>query len=74
MTGAVMPLHSTMSGIQFLTDEAGHRTAVLIDLKRNRVLWEDFYDTLLASKRWNEPRESLADVRCKLIKSGTLNG
>ena len=63
-----------MSGIQVLTDEAGHKTAVLIDLKRNRVLWEDFYDTLLASKRRNEPRESLAEVRHKLIKAGMLNG
>ena len=63
-----------MPGIQFLTDEAGHKTAVLIDLKRNRVLWEDFFDTLLASKRWNEPRESLADVRRKLNKADKLNG
>ena len=63
-----------MRGIQFLTDEAGHKTAVLIDLKRNRVLWEDFYDTLLARKRRNEPRESLAEVRRKLIKAGKLNG
>ena len=63
-----------MSGIQFLTDETGHKTAVLIDLKRNRVLWEDFYDTLLARKRRNEPRESLAEVRRKLIKAGKLNG
>ena len=63
-----------MSGIQFLTNEAGHKTAVLIDLKRNRVLWEDFYDTLLARKRRNEPRESLAEVRHKLNKADKLNG
>ena len=63
-----------MNGIQFLTDEAGHKTAVLIDIKRNRVLWEDFYDTLLASKRCNEPRESLDDVRRKLNQGGKLNG
>ena len=63
-----------MTGIQFLTNEAGHKTAVLIDLKRNRVLWEDFYDTLLARKRRNEPHESLAEVRRKLNKAGKLNG
>ena len=63
-----------MSGIQFLTNEAGHKTAVLIDLKRNRVLWKDFYDALLATKRRNESRESLAEVRRKLIKAGKLNG
>ena len=63
-----------MSGIQFLIDETGHRTAVMIDLKRNKAVWEDFYDTLLARKRRNEPRESLAEVRRKLIKAGKLNG
>lgn len=63
-----------MSGIQFLADEAEHKTAVLIDLKRNRGLWEDFSDTLLASKRRNGSREPLADVRRKLIKAGKLNG
>ena len=63
-----------MSGIQFLTDEAGYKTFVLIDLTRNRVLWENFYDTLLATKRRNEPRESLTDVRHKLIKVAKLNG
>ena len=63
-----------MSGIQFLTDETGHKMAVLIDLKRNRVLCEDFYDTLLIRKRRNEPREPLADVRRKLVKADKLNG
>jgi hypothetical protein len=63
-----------MSGIQFLVDETGHRTAVMIDLKRNKALWEDFYDTMVAKKRRNEPRESLATVRQKLIKAGKLNG
>ena len=63
-----------MTGIQFLTNEAGHKTAVLIDLKRNRVLWEDFYHTLLATKRRNEPPESPAEVRCKLNKADKLNG
>ena len=63
-----------MTGIQFLTNEAGHKTAVLIDLKRNRVVWEDFYHMLLARKRRNEPRESLAEVRRKLNKAGKLNG
>jgi len=30
-----------MSGIQFLTDEKGRKTAVLIDLKKHRAIWED---------------------------------
>lgn len=63
-----------MSGIQFLVDETGHKTAVVIDLKRNKAVWEDFYDTLLAKRRANEPRESLAAVRRKLVKAGKLHG
>ncbi len=63
-----------MSGVQFLIDEAGHKTAVVIDLKRNKALWEDFYDTLLAKRREKEPRESLDAVRRKLVRTGKLNG
>ena len=63
-----------MSGIQFLIDKGGHKTAVMIDLKHNKAVWEDFYDALLAKKRSKETRESLADVRRKLIKAGKLHG
>ena len=37
-----------MEGIQFLTNERGKETAVLIDLKEYGELWEDFYDSLVA--------------------------
>jgi len=59
-----------MSGISFLVDERGHKTAVMIDLKRYGRVWEDFYDTLLATSRKGEPRESLDEVsrRLKLRK------
>ena len=63
-----------MRGIQFLTDEAGRKTSVLIDLERNRMVWEDYYDTLLARKRRSQPRESLADVHRKLNQAGKLHG
>ena len=38
-----------MQGIQFLIDDKGHKTAVLIDLKEHGELWEDIYDSLVAS-------------------------
>lgn len=63
-----------MSGVQFVIDESGHKTAVVIDLKRNKAVWEDFYDTILAKRRAKEPRESLEAVRRKLSKAGKLNG
>lgn len=54
-------------GIDFVVDEAGEKKAVLIDLKKHRDLWEDFYDTLLAQERQNEPRETLDDVRKRVL-------
>jgi hypothetical protein len=32
-----------MEGIQYVLDDKGEKTAVLIDLKKHRELWEDFY-------------------------------
>ena len=40
-----------MKGVQFLVDERGNKSAVLIDLKKHRDLWEDFYDRAVASSR-----------------------
>jgi hypothetical protein len=37
-------------------------------------VWEDFYDVLLARRRAHEPRESLASVKRRLIRSGKLRG
>ncbi len=63
----------SMSGIQFLVDEQGEKTAVVISLKKHGELWEDFYDALLAAQRENEPAESLADVKKRLRKQGKLS-
>jgi hypothetical protein len=62
-----------VEGIQFVTDAAGEKTAVLIDLKRYSEIWEDFYDVLLARQRAKEPRECLESVRERLERRGTLN-
>ena len=56
-----------MKGVQFVVDEQGEKKAVLIDLRQNKQLWEDFYDTALAKEREVEPRESLEDVRRKVF-------
>jgi hypothetical protein len=60
-----------MSGITFMVDSHGKKTAAVIDLRRHRRLWEDFYDTVLAESRAHEPRESLDFVkrRLKLAKA-----
>ncbi len=56
-----------MKGVQFLVDERGIKTGVLIDLKKNGKLWEDFFDLALARDRLQEPRESLQTVKDQLI-------
>ena len=55
-----------MKGVRFITSNRGKQTAVLIDLKRNAALWEDFYDRALAESRAHEPRESLLSVKERL--------
>lgn len=59
-----------MKGVDYLVDESGTRKAVVIDLTENGELWEDFYDAALAEERRDEPRESLAEVRDRLARSG----
>lgn len=63
-----------MQGIQYVTDEKGQRVAVIIDLKKYGDLWEDFYDSLTARLRSNEPRETLDSVKKRLHKQGKLDG
>ncbi len=63
-----------MDGINYVTNEEGKRVAVLIDLKKNGELWEDFYDGLIAKTRQNEPRQSIESVKQSLIEKGKLRG
>jgi hypothetical protein len=55
-------------GIQFLVDERGDRSAVVIDLRKHRRVWEDFYDVLVARSRAREPRLSWKSVRIGAAK------
>jgi hypothetical protein len=48
-------------------NENGEKQAVIIDLKQHRALWEDFYDALLAQERQQEPRETLDEVKQRVL-------
>jgi heterodisulfide reductase subunit A-like polyferredoxin len=63
-----------MKGIQYVVDEAGEKTAVMIDLREYGELWEDFYDRVVAHSRQDEPRESLESVKESLRRHGKLDG
>lgn len=57
-----------MKGVEFVVDDKGKKKAVVIDLEKHGALWEDFCDVLKAQERENEPRESLASVKRKILK------
>ena len=62
-----------MEGIQFVTNDKGQKIAVMIDLRKYGELWEDFYDSITARLRANEPRETLESVKEHLRRQGILN-
>jgi len=57
-----------------MIDNKGNKTAVVIDLKKHKDLWEDFYDGMIARIRSDEPRESFEMVKKKLQLKGKLRG
>lgn len=57
-----------MTGISYLVDESGRKTAVILDLRKHRRLWEDIHDRLLIESRRGEPRESLERVKRRLAQ------
>ncbi|MDE1163254.1 MAG: hypothetical protein PW792_15125 [Acidobacteriaceae bacterium] len=63
-----------MTGVQFLTDEKGNKTAAVIDLKVHKALWEDIQDVLVSRARRTEKSTSLAKVKASLVASGKLRG
>jgi hypothetical protein len=63
-----------MTGIQFLTDGKGRRTAAVIDLNKHKALWEDIQDVLVSRSRRHEKGIPLEKVKADLIKRGKLRG
>lgn len=60
-----------MNGVQYLIDENGERTAVVIDLRKLGELWEDFYDRAVAESRTKQPRESLSSVKKRIARQSS---
>ena len=51
-----------MKGVQYFFDDKGRPKAVMIGLKKNAELWEDFRDLMILEQRRKEPRLSAEDV------------
>jgi len=57
-----------MNGIQFVTDDKGRKTAVLINLKEHGAALQDFWDGLIVESRRTEkdiPFEQVRKARMK---------
>ena len=63
-----------MRGVQFVMDDAGHKTAVLIDLKEWGDLWEDIYDVLVSEARKGEPTVSWEELKAEMEAEEKTNG
>jgi len=57
-----------MTGIQYVTDEKGRKVGVLIDLKKHRAIWEDFWDGLVSESRRKEKGIPYAQYRAHRLK------
>ncbi len=63
-----------VSGIQFIPDAKGQKTAAVIGLKTHKALWEDIEDVLVSRSRRHERGVPLAPVKADLVASGKLRG
>ncbi len=46
--------NEAMTGVQFVTEDKGRKVGVLVDLKKHRAVWEDFWDGLVSESRRKE--------------------
>ncbi len=58
-----------MRGINYMIDENGDRTAIVIDLKTYGEEIEDFLDGLEAESRKNEPKEEFNVVFERVLQA-----
>ncbi len=63
-----------MKGINYITDEQGNKTAVVISIKNYKEEIEDFLDGLEAQSRLEEPSVDFAKAVSKILKTKSSNG
>ena len=52
-----------MQGIEYLIDDKGEKTAVVINLKKWGELWEDIQDAIVYEERKNEKRIPWKEIK-----------
>ncbi len=58
--------------VQYVVDEKGDRTAVIVPIGEYEELIEDLHDLAIIAERREEPTVSLDELRKKLIKNELL--
>jgi len=57
-----------VEGVQFVVDDAGKKTAVIINLEKWGELWEDIYDVLVSESRRGEPTVPWEELKAEMIE------
>jgi hypothetical protein len=57
---------------QFVVDDTGRKTAVLLPIKEYEHLMEDLCDLAIVAERKNEDTISLAEMKMRLQRDGRL--
>ncbi len=52
--------------MQFIVDDVGKKTAVVLSLEEWGELWEDIYDILVSESRGDEPTVSWEDLEAEM--------
>jgi PHD/YefM family antitoxin component YafN of YafNO toxin-antitoxin module len=63
-----------MKGIQFVIDDTGKKTAVILDLEEWGELWEDIYDILISESRRGEPAVPWEELKAEMLRGGKPQG
>jgi len=62
-----------MRDIQYVTDDMGKRTAVLINLAEWGEIWEDIYDILVSGSRKHETTGSWKKLKAEMRSKGKMS-
>ena len=62
-----------MKGVQFLVDEKGETTSLLIDVHEVSEEWQDFIDGIIAESRKDEPTTLWEEFEAELDKKNDLH-
>lgn len=63
-----------MKGIQYVTDDEGKRTAVLISLEEWGDIWENFYDVLVSESRKEESTVPWEELKAEMARAERSRG